>query len=114
MKLLRRFLTLPIQASEAVVTGYRKCLGYQQISAGTLAASTALTLPTLSPGESVGYLMVQANGGIVRWRADGTAPTASVGMSIPDGGELNFVGDITKIRFILSTSAPVLDVSFFQ
>ncbi len=94
---LTSFLALPIQASEAVITGYRKCLGYQQISAATLAASTGLTLPTLAAGESVGYIMAQA-----------------VGMSIPDGGELNFPGDITKIRFILSTSAPVLDVSFFQ
>lgn len=114
MKLLCRFLSLPIMPSEAVVTGYRKYLGYQQILAATLASSTALTLPTLAAGESIGYVMIQANGGIVRWRCDGTAPTSSVGMTIPDGGELNFVGDISKLRFILSTSAPILDVSFFQ
>jgi hypothetical protein len=103
-----------VHPSEAVVTGYRQPLGYQQISAATLAASTALTLPTLTAGRSLGYVMIQANGGIVRWRDDGTAPTASVGMSIPDGGELNYVGDFKAIRFILSTSAPVLDVSYYQ
>jgi hypothetical protein len=112
--LLRRFLTLPAKPSEAVVTGYRQSLGYQQILAATLAAATPLTIPTLGAGQSLGYIVVQANGGIVRWRDDGTAPTASVGMSIPDGGELNYVGDFSKIKFILSTSAPILDISYYQ
>ncbi len=112
-RLLRRFLTLPIGASEAVITGYRRPLGYQQILAATLATAQSITVPTLPAGITVGYLIVQANGGIVRWRDDGTAPTASVGMSIPDGGELNYVGDLYKIKFILSTSAPVLDISIY-
>ncbi len=79
-----------------------------------MAAATGVTLPATGAGVSWGYLIAQANGGIVRWRDDGTAPTASVGMSIPDGGELNYVGDITKIKFILSTSAPVLDIAIYQ
>jgi hypothetical protein len=104
-----------MKASEATVTGYRRPLGYQQISAATLAAATPLTMPTAVPGiAGPGLVIVQCNGGSVRWRDDGVDPTASVGMSIPAGAELDYVGDATKIKFILSAAAPILDVSYYE
>lgn len=113
MKFLRSLFRLGIGASQTVITGFRRPLGYQQLSAGTLASATALTIPAAVAALQPGYAMIQANGGTVRWRDDGTNPTASVGMLIPDGGELNYVGDISAIKFILSTSSPILDVSIY-
>jgi hypothetical protein len=102
-----------MNANEAVITGIRRPMGYQQITAGTLAAATGLTIPGPPPGNVCGYVLVQANGGTVRWRDDGTDPTPAVGMVIGNGGELTYCGDFTKIKFILSTLTPTLDVSFY-
>ncbi len=120
MRSLRKFLVLG--ANEAVITGIRRPLGYQQILAATLAAATNITLPTITtpgnPGGSVvmvppGLAIIQCNGGVVRWRDDGVAPTSTVGMTIPDGGELDYTGDIANIQFIVGSSAPILDIALY-
>ncbi len=51
-----------------------------------------------------------------RYRDDGTAPTASVGMPIPAGNwpPLDYDGDLTAIGFIAESGAPVLNVSFYK
>jgi len=121
MQLLRKFLTLA--ANEAVITGIRRQLGYQQISAATLAAATKITMPTsvvpTNPGgysqqTAVGLAIIQNNGtGAVRWRDDGTAPTSTVGMVLNPGAELDYTGDIANIQFILAAAAPILDISLY-
>ena len=113
MRRLLRFLTLGIAASEAVITGIRRPLGYQQIT--SLLSSIGFTLPTAIPGNQIGYAVCQAEGGDIRWRDDGTAPTGTVGMIIPSGGELNYCGDFSAIRFIGSTgsSPTALNVSYY-
>jgi hypothetical protein len=87
--MLRDYLRLPIGASEAVVSGYRRPLGYQQILAATLASAQSLTLPTPPDGSGVGYVVIQCQGTAgtdsVRWRDDGTAPTSTVGMQLGAG-----------------------------
>ena len=95
--------------------GYRRPLGYQQISAATLAASTHLTLPTPLPnGMQVGYTVIQNNGtGPVRWRDDGTAPTTTVGMVLPNGSELDYFGEMTALLFIAESGAPILDIDYY-
>ena len=111
---LRRFLHLGAQPSEAVITGYRRPLGYQQLSSGDLATAVGLTMPTLLGGQSTGLALVQSYGGVVRWRDDGEDPDASTGMTILDGGELHYTGDLTKIKFILSVDTPELNISIYQ
>ena len=51
------------------------CLGYQQIT--SLTASTALTVPA---GATLAVIVPESQS--VRWRDDGVAPTASVGMPL--------------------------------
>lgn len=121
MRWLRKYLTLG--AGDSVITGLRRALGYQQILNATLASATGLVFPTITtpnvPGGSVlkivpGLAIIQCNGGVVRWRDDGTAPTSTVGMSIPDGGELDYTGDIASIQFIASSGTPILDVALYS
>lgn len=107
--------------AEYAVTGYRRPLGYLQIPTANLNTATTMSAgasapgyPTFPAGFQPHYAVIQCNGGTVRWRDDGTNPTVSVGMSIPDGGELDYVGDITKITFILSTNSPILDISLYE
>lgn len=81
------------------------CLGYQQL---TPAASTGLTPPATAT-----YAIIQAEAQAVRWRDDGTAPTASVGMVIASGGELRYDGNLNAIRFIEATATAKLNVSYY-
>ena len=114
---LRKFFGIGIGDSMATITGYRRPLGYQQIDSTTLGAGAVnLTLPTLTgplAGLTPGYAVIQCNGGTVRWRDDGVDPTATIGMTIPANGELDYCGDLNKLKLILSTSTPTVDVSIY-
>lgn len=84
-------------------------LGYQQITAATLAAATALTVPA---GAQVAVLNSETAG--IRWRDDGTAPTATVGMILATGTTLEYWGTLSALQFIAQTGSPLLDVSYYR
>jgi hypothetical protein len=91
------------------------CFGYQQIT--TLTASTALTVPTLTPdglNAKPVLALIIAEGAPVRWRDDGTAPSATVGMPIAVGVPFQYDGDLTKIRFIQQSSNGILNISYYS
>ncbi len=83
-----------------------QCLGYQQIT--SLSASTALTVPT---GATMALIIAETQA--VRWRDDGTAPTASVGMPLATGVSLSYDGDLKAIRFIEQTASAKLNVAYY-
>lgn len=86
------------------------CKGYQRISAATLAASTGLTVP-----NNTTLVLLQAEGGDLRWRADGNAPTATVGMRLQSGSEMLYAAgdtDIAALRFITSGGG-ILNATFY-
>lgn len=118
--LVRRFLRLPVAGRDgATVSAYRRALGYQQL---TLSGSAQfLTLPTLTgakAGLSVSYAVIQCEGAagtdFGRWRDDGTDPTASIGMKLFSGQELDYAGDIALIKFITGSGSPVLNISYYM
>jgi hypothetical protein len=82
------------------------CLGYQQIT--SLSASAALTVPS---GATLALIVPETQN--VRWRDDGTAPTASVGMPIFVGASLSYDGDLNRIRFIEETASAKLNISYY-
>jgi hypothetical protein len=49
----------------------------------------------------------------VRWRDDGTAPTASVGMPLVVGTTLNYDGDLNRIRFIQTDTSAAINISYY-
>jgi hypothetical protein len=81
-------------------------LGYQQIT--SLSAAASLTVPT---GATMALVTPETEG--VRWRDDGTDPTASVGMPIAAGAYFNYDGDLNRIRFIQQTATAKLNVSYY-
>ena len=91
-------------------------LGYQQIVG--LAASTALTVPTRNPvtGERVQptLALIVVEGQSVRWRDDGTAPTASVGMPILANNTLSYDGNLQDIRFIQTAATATLNITYYE
>jgi hypothetical protein len=91
------------------------CFGYQQIT--DLTASTALTVPIKSPeglNAKPVLALIVAEGAPVRWRDDGIAPSATVGMPIAVGVPLQYDGDLTKIRFIQQSSSGILNISYYS
>jgi len=82
------------------------CLGYQQIT--DVSSSTALTVPT---GATMALIVADTQA--VRWRDDGTAPSASVGMPLAIGVIMSYDGDLKAIRFIQQTASAVLNVAYY-
>ena len=76
-----------------VIDGRRVPTGYAQYT--TLSASTPLTVPA---GTRV--CMIQAEAGAVRWRDDGTDPTAASGGIIASGSNFVYTGDPSTIELI--------------
>lgn len=85
-------------------------LGFQQIT--DLSASVGLTVPDTNPRATFALIMPAAQA--VRFRDDGVAPTAEIGVLIAVGQEFLYSGDLTKIRFIEVTSGAELNVSFYK
>lgn len=82
------------------------CLGYQQIT--SLSAATGLTVPQ---GATMAVITPETQS--VRWRDDGTNPTASVGMPIAIGAYLNYDGDLNRIKFIEQSASAKVNVSYY-
>lgn len=82
-------------------------LGYQQIT--SLTTAQLLTVP---PGAT--YAVIVPDTQAVRYRDDGTPPTASIGMPIPIGTQITYSGNLAAIQFIQQTASAVLNVSYYK
>lgn len=83
-------------------------LGCQQITSLSAAAGFA-SVPT---GATLASLSVE--GEPVRYRDDGTNPTASVGLLLPAGGPWPYQGSLSAIKFIQTTASATIDVCFYE
>ena len=81
-------------------------LGYQQIT--SLSTATALTVP-----GGANLAIIECETQSVRWRDDGTAPTASVGMLLATGSYFIYNGNLSAIEFIQTTASASLSVSYY-
>lgn len=101
---------LPVTASASapmpVILGNRTPKGYQQIVG--LAASTALTVPA---GALVAVITTEGQN--VRWRDDGTAPTAAIGFNLNVGQALFYDGSLAALKFIQQAATATLNISYY-
>lgn len=93
------------QASR-VIDGHLVPNGYQQVT--SLSAAAALTVP-----KNTVLTVIQAETRDVRWRDDGTNPTASVGMILFAGDTFFYNGDASALRFIEAAASAKLNVSYY-
>lgn len=82
-------------------------IGYQQIT--SLATATNLTVPS---GATIAVIAVE--GAAVRYRDDGTSPTASIGMPLAIGAELIYQSALSAIQFIQQSSGAILNISYYK
>ena len=95
---------------------YKVC-GYQQIT--SLAASVGLTIPTTDGQGNTckpNAVLLFPEAQNVRWRADGAAPTATVGMLLPTTATQPFYydGDLNALRVIEATASAKLNVIYVE
>jgi hypothetical protein len=81
-------------------------LGYQQVT----ATGTAFAL---SPPANARLAHIGAEAQVLRWRDDGTNPTATTGQRIAAGTEVDYVGNLATIRLIAETAGAVANVSYY-
>lgn len=83
------------------------CLGYQRITPA--ATATGLTIPA---GTVMAMITPETQD--IRWRADGTDPTASVGYPLPVGAELTCdTSNLPRWKCIDQTLGAVVNVMYF-
>ncbi|MGN6479490.1 hypothetical protein [Luteibacter sp.] len=83
-------------------------LGFQRVAIGTAAPS-----PLSSPAGAI-YALIQAEGANLRYRDDGAAPTASVGMRLLSAATAQeFSGSLTAVQFIAEGAGAFLNVSYY-
>lgn len=96
----------PVPVSGSTKPAGLTAKGYQQIT--SLSAAAALTVPT---GATVALITAETQG--IRWRDDGTNPTASVGMLIAAGESVFFTGSLAAFRAIEVTASAKLNISYY-
>lgn len=90
-------------------------MGYQQIT--DLSSAVSLTVPQkdlsgLAGTPRIAIITPEDQG--VRWRDDGVAPTASVGMPLAAGVTLQYDGDLSQIQFIQQASTAALNITYYS
>lgn len=87
--------------------------GYQQLN--TVSSAIGLTVPADDANGAVDRALIQVADQDVRWRDDGTDPTATVGVPLAAGEDFWYIGkDLTALKFIESTAGAELNISYYQ
>ena len=81
-------------------------LGYEQFT--TLGAPV-----TLNPPEGARFALIQAVNSNVRWRDDGTSPTATTGMRIIVDEQMTYRGHLHVIELVEETTGGEINVAYY-
>jgi len=90
-------------------------MGYQQIT--SLSSASKLTVPARDLNGLAGtprIAIITPETQAVRWRDDGVAPTASVGMPLAAGVTLQYDGDLSQVQFIEQAASAKLNITYYS
>lgn len=105
------WLSLPVQASE-VESGQLVPLGYCQLTSLSSAVLISTCTGGIPTGAQISVIVPETQA--VRYRDDGTAPTATVGMPLTASGSLTYQGDLTKVQLIEQTASAKANIAFYK
>lgn len=75
-----------------------------------VVTATSLTVPATAT-----FALINVEGTNVRWRDDGTAPTASVGFVMYAGAiPQMFSGDLAAVKFIQTAATATINVAYYR
>jgi len=72
----------------------------------------ASALPSIPAAADFCLIYVETQA--IRYRDDGTDPTASVGCPLPVGSVLNYDGDLSAIKVISQIAGAKISVAYYQ
>ena len=104
--------TAPEQLAKVALRNVRtwdsvlKPLGYEQIT--SLAAAAGMT-----PGAGARSALIVAVTQAIRWRDDGTDPTASIGIPLAVDTPFWYTGDMSAIKFIEVVASAEVNISYY-
>lgn len=105
-------IAMPAMAQKRTASDFITPLGYCQltsVSSSTLVSSCSSGIP-----QSAGWAVICVDTAAIRWRDDGTAPTASVGMPVASGQCFYYSGAFSALSVIAQTGTPVVNISFYS
>lgn len=92
-------------------------VGFTQITGITNGAAVGLgTIPRKPAGTGLeaNCAIIQAEGASIRWRDDGTDPTASVGERLLADQDFMYTGNMKLFKAIAIGANAILNVSFYR
>lgn len=98
-------------AGERAMTSAVLPLGYCQLT----VSSTAVLLSSCTGGipDKSAWVQIIGETAAIRYRADGVAPTASVGMPLATGTPMQYTSVMAKLQFIAQTGTATVDADFY-
>jgi hypothetical protein len=72
----------------------------------------ALTTLSVPQGATIAQICVETSG--VRYRDDGTAPTAASGQPVAAGACFSYAGSLSSLQFVAQSGSPTIDVSYYK
>lgn len=89
-----------------------KPTAYEQLTVSSSAVGLTASKYKPSTGRPANLAFIRVAGGNVRYRQDGTDPTASVGVPVNVGETLNLEGDLASYKFIRQSVDATLDIEY--
>lgn len=105
------FLALPFLAAAQnmkVIDGYLAPAGFTRIT----SLSSAVSLGTIPANTKL--VLIQAETKDIRWRDDGTDPTASVGNLLVANSVFAYNGNASALKIIETSATATVNVSFYK
>lgn len=85
--------------------------GYERVT--NVSAAVGITRDTDDKKRAT-LALIKAETQSVRWRDDGSNPTAAIGMLLDVGDEFWYSGDLAAIKFIETAASASLHISLYQ
>lgn len=104
--------TAPAAAQKRVSADFIQPLGYCQLT--SVSSATAISSCSGGIPARAAWAVLCVDTAAIRWRDDGTAPTASVGMPVASGQCFYYSGTFSTLRVIAQTGSPVVNISFYS
>jgi hypothetical protein len=87
--------------------------GVYVTSMATTSSGATISGGSIPPGATMAYL--QAESANVRYRDDGTVPTASIGnLILSTTSGIFYAGTLSNVEVIAAAGSPILDVAFYR
>lgn len=87
---------------------------YVSAGASQQGISVAGVATTLTPPAGAAFAEICVETASVRYRDDGTAPTASVGMPVTSGTCFSYAGPLSAVQFIAQSGTASVSVSYYK